>query len=112
MDDAQKNIAWLGVFFLQVLLHRPIEGFFLSLKVGREAAARLGHRQAVIVFIKNVQLGQRHGFSFWIHDGEPGASATGGGKKRLVFLPSLTLPAPQTKPNRGCHSNRNSSFMV
>jgi len=70
MNDAQVYISGLGVFFLQVLLDRPVQRFFFPLKVRAQASARLGHRQAVIVFIKNIQFRQRHGFTFLMASGE------------------------------------------
>src|SRR5262245_17879863 len=50
LDDAEKDLARLGVFLLEVGLDRPIEGFFLALKMRTGHPARLGDREAMVVF--------------------------------------------------------------
>src|SRR5262249_31950450 len=38
MDHAQKGVAGLGVFFLQVAFHNPVERFHFALKVRTDAS--------------------------------------------------------------------------
>ncbi len=38
VDDAQKNIAWLLIFLLEIMLYCPVERLFFALEVGAEAS--------------------------------------------------------------------------
>src|SRR5207244_1796129 len=58
VNDAEKDISRLVVLLPQILLDRPIQGFFASLKMRARHPARLGDRQAVVVLEEDVK--RRH----------------------------------------------------
>src|SRR5207253_8060303 len=59
MDDSQKDLSRLSVFFFQVGLGGAIKCFFTALKVRAQRTGRLGDGQAVVVFKEHVKR-RRH----------------------------------------------------
>ena len=59
MDDSQKDLSRLLVFFFQVSLGGAIKCFFTALKVRAQRTSRLGDGQAVVVFKEHIKR-RRH----------------------------------------------------
>ncbi len=53
MDDPQKHIAGLAIFFLEIGLHDPIESLLFSGEMSAQTAGRLRNRQAMVIFVQD-----------------------------------------------------------
>jgi hypothetical protein len=55
VDDAEEDVAGLGVLLLEVCLHDPVHGLLGPAEVGARPPARLVDRDQVVVLVQNVQ---------------------------------------------------------
>jgi hypothetical protein len=60
VNDPQEHVARFFVFLLEVSFHGPVNGFFFSGVMRAQTPGRLGHRQAMVVFVQDFRQSQRH----------------------------------------------------